>query len=129
MEYAERGNEYGILFIFCLLCEYMHLTCVRFHVIYRVNQAEYVIHILVVAPREYVNIHSTRRVGGCWATMKDRRPTKAESRGRIPEGRQISLHRETTINELVSNVNRKATAPFLTGATPSGALSDDHKML
>jgi len=32
------------------------------HVIYRVNQAGYVIHILLVAPQEYVNIYSTRRV-------------------------------------------------------------------
>ena len=34
---------------------------VRTHVIYRVNQAEYVIHILAVAPQEYVHIYSTRR--------------------------------------------------------------------
>jgi len=26
------------------------------------NQAEYVIHILVIAPQEYVNIYSTRRL-------------------------------------------------------------------
>jgi len=31
------------------------------HVIYRVNQAEYVIQIFVVVPQEYVNIYSTRR--------------------------------------------------------------------
>jgi len=31
------------------------------HVTYRVNQAEYVIHIFVVAPQKYVNIYSTRR--------------------------------------------------------------------
>jgi len=30
-------------------------------VIYRVNQAGYVIHVLVIAPQEYVNIYSTRR--------------------------------------------------------------------
>ena len=42
--------------------EYIHLEYVRIHVIYRVNQAEYVIRIRVVAPQEYVNIYSTRRV-------------------------------------------------------------------
>jgi len=62
VEYAEREKEYGILFIFSLFCEYMHLEYVRIHAIYRVNQAEYVIHILVVASQEYVNIYSTRRV-------------------------------------------------------------------
>ena len=62
VEYAERGNEYGILFIINLFCEYFHLEYVRVHVIYRVNQAEYVIHILVVVPQEYVNIYATRRV-------------------------------------------------------------------
>jgi len=47
--------------MFSLFCEYIHLTYVRIHVIYRVNQAEYVSHILVVAPQEYVKIYSTRR--------------------------------------------------------------------
>ena len=32
--------------------------------LYRVYQAEYVIHIGVVAPQEYVNIYSTRRTVG-----------------------------------------------------------------
>jgi len=41
VEYAERGNEYSILFIFGLFCEYY----VRVHVIHRVNQVECVIHI------------------------------------------------------------------------------------
>ena len=49
VEYAERGNEYGILFRCSLFCENV-LEYVRIHAIYRVNQAEYVIHILVVAP-------------------------------------------------------------------------------
>jgi len=40
----------------------MHLEYVRIHVMYRVNQAEYAIHVLVVAPQEYVNIYSTRRI-------------------------------------------------------------------
>jgi len=39
----------------------MHLEYVRIHVIYRVDQAEYGIHIRVVAPQEYVNIYSTHR--------------------------------------------------------------------
>jgi len=62
VEYEERGTEHGILFIFSLLCEYIHLEYVRIHVIYRVYQAEFVIHILAVAPHEYVNLDSTRRV-------------------------------------------------------------------
>jgi len=62
VEYAERGTEYGILFIFSLFCEYGHLEYVCIHVIYRVNHAEYGIYILVVAPQEYVYIYSTRRV-------------------------------------------------------------------
>jgi len=36
------------------------------YVKYRVNQAEYVIHILVVAPQEFVNAYSTRRAGFCF---------------------------------------------------------------
>ena len=62
VEYAERGNEYGILFIFSLFCDYTRLEYVRIHAICRVHQAEYVIHILVVAPQGYVKIDSTRRV-------------------------------------------------------------------
>jgi len=61
VEYTERGTEYGILFIFSLFCEFSHLQYVRIHVMYSVDQAEYDIHILVVAPQEYVNIYSTRR--------------------------------------------------------------------
>jgi len=62
VEYAERGKQYGILFIFSLFCEYIHLEYIRIHAIYRVTQAEYVIHILVVAPQEYVSIYSTHRL-------------------------------------------------------------------
>ena len=61
VEYAERGKENGILFVLNLFCEYMQLEYVRIHVIYRDNQAEYGIHILVVAPQEHVNIYSTHR--------------------------------------------------------------------
>jgi len=39
----------------------MHLEYVRIRVIYRLDQAEYVIHMHVVAPQEYVKIYSTRR--------------------------------------------------------------------
>jgi len=38
-----------MLFIFRLFCEYVYLEYVRIHVMYRVNQAEYVVHTLVVA--------------------------------------------------------------------------------
>jgi len=51
-----------MIFIFSLFCEHIHLEYVRIHVVYRVNQAEYVIHIRVIAPQEYVKIYSTRRV-------------------------------------------------------------------
>jgi len=54
--------EYGILFMASLFCEYIHLEYIRIHGIYRVNQAEYGIHILVVALQKYVNIYATRRV-------------------------------------------------------------------
>jgi len=47
--------------MFSLFCEYIRLEYVRINVIYRVNQAEHVIHILAVAPQEYVNLYSTRR--------------------------------------------------------------------
>jgi len=50
-----------ILFIFNLFCEYTNLACVIVPVVYRVNQAEYAIHIRVVASQEYVNTYSTRR--------------------------------------------------------------------
>jgi len=53
--------QYGILFIFGLCYEYGNLEYVRIHVISRVNQAEYGIHIRVIAPQEYVNIYSMRR--------------------------------------------------------------------
>jgi len=62
VEHAERGREYGILFTVSLFGEYSNLEYVDIHVIYRVNQAEYVIHMFRVAPQEYVNIYSTRRL-------------------------------------------------------------------
>jgi len=51
-----------MVFVFSPFCDYVKLECVRIYVIYRVNQAEYVIHKLVVAPQEYVSTHPTRRV-------------------------------------------------------------------
>jgi len=64
VEYAYRGNKYGILFIFSLFCEYINLEYLRFPVIYKVNQAEYVIHIRVAASQEYVDTYSTCRAAG-----------------------------------------------------------------
>jgi len=61
VEYAERGREYGILFIVRLFGENSNLEYVHIYAIYRVNQAEYVIHICRVAPQEYMNIYSTRK--------------------------------------------------------------------
>jgi len=62
VEYTERSIQSGILFIFSLFYEYGNLEYVHIHVIYRVNQAEYVIRIRVAASQECVNIYSTRRV-------------------------------------------------------------------
>ena len=50
-----RG-KYGILCIFSPVCEYVNLEYVRVPVIYRVKQADYVIHILVAASQECVNL-------------------------------------------------------------------------
>jgi len=61
VEYAEPGKEYGILFICSLCCECTRFEYGRVYVMYRVHQAEYVIHVLVVAPQEYVNTYLTRR--------------------------------------------------------------------
>jgi len=38
--------------------------------LYRVNQAEYGLRIRVVAPQEYVNIDSTRRIQSAWNQTK-----------------------------------------------------------
>ena len=65
VEYAERGNEYGILFMLSLFCEHGNLEYVNFMLYTGVNQAEYGIRIRVAASQEYVNIYSTRRVGWC----------------------------------------------------------------
>jgi len=50
VEYAERGHEYGILFIFSLLCEYIFTLNIYVSMPY--TGAEYVIHVLVVGPPE-----------------------------------------------------------------------------
>jgi len=57
----EQNHTVSYSHLACLFCEYFHLDFVRIHVIYRANQAECGIHILVVAPRESVNVYSTRR--------------------------------------------------------------------
>jgi len=57
-------NKYVLLFMIRLFCEYMNLEYIHVHVIYRVDQAEWVIRIIVAAPQEYVNTYSTRR-GRC----------------------------------------------------------------
>ena len=50
----------GVYLCRCVLCA-CDLEYERIRVIYRVNQAEYGIRILVVAPQEYANIYLTRR--------------------------------------------------------------------
>jgi len=62
VEYAEREKEAGILFMLSLFFECIHLEYVRVRVISRVNHPEFVIHILVVASQECVNIYSPRRL-------------------------------------------------------------------
>jgi len=63
VEYAGGRIQYGILFIFRLFYEYSNLECecVHSHVICRVHQAEYLVHVLVAASQKYVNTCSTRR--------------------------------------------------------------------
>jgi len=58
---TRNEKKISILFIFSLSCRYSHLEYVRIYVIYRVNQVIYVIHILVVATQESVNVYSTPR--------------------------------------------------------------------
>jgi len=52
-----RNEENNTVFnsYFSPFCEYIDHGYARIHDIYRVNQAEYVIRIPVVAPQEYVN--------------------------------------------------------------------------
>jgi len=59
-----RNEEKNTVFYSCLACFVKTFTLnIYVSMSYRVNQAEYGIHILVVAPQEYVNIDSTRRLG------------------------------------------------------------------
>ena len=59
-----RSKEQNTVFYSYLacFCEYINLEFVRVPVIYRFNQAEYIIHIRVAASQEYVNTYSTRRL-------------------------------------------------------------------
>jgi len=66
--------KYGILFIFRLLYEYIHLEYVHIHVIYRVNQAEYDIRVLVAESQKYVNTFSTRRPPTHMQSLRTQRP-------------------------------------------------------
>ena len=63
VEYAGGRVKYGLLFRFSLFYEYSNLEYAHFHVIYKVDQAEYGIRILVDASQEYVNTYSTCRTG------------------------------------------------------------------
>jgi len=52
-----RNEDTNTLFYpYVTCCEYMCLEYVRVHVVHRANQAEYGIHVLVVAPQEDANI-------------------------------------------------------------------------
>ena len=46
-----------------------------------VNQAEYVIHVRVVAPQEYVSIYSTRRIGTHTSISDRQRANRAPASG------------------------------------------------
>ena len=59
---SEEENRVNPLFMFGLFCECIYLEYVQVPVIYRVNQAEYFVHIHVAASQEYVNTYSTRRL-------------------------------------------------------------------
>jgi len=55
VEYVGERVKYSILFLFSLFYVYSNLEYVHIHGIYRVNQAEYGIRILVAASQECVN--------------------------------------------------------------------------
>ena len=58
----EKNTEFYSYF--ALFYEYSNLEHVHIRVVYRVNQAEYEIRILVAASQKYVNTYSTRRLPG-----------------------------------------------------------------
>jgi len=99
VEYAERRIEYCILFIFSLLYEYFNLECVHIHLMYRVEQAEYVFHIRVVAPQEYVNIYSTRRVTSVLLNRRNKRRAWGSRRRRTCSSTQG--RRQTSVGGVV----------------------------
>jgi len=66
--------------MFGLFYEYNNLEYVHMHVIYMVDQAEYVIRIRVAASQEYVNTYSTRR---------DARLQQSECVSRLRRGAQV----------------------------------------
>jgi len=69
--------------MFSLFCECIHLEYVRIHVICRVNQAERVIHIRVVAPQEYVNIYLGFQASKCVRGELKRRKYQVKARYQI----------------------------------------------
>jgi len=84
VEYAGGRINYGILFIFRLFYEYSNLEYVHIHGIYRVDQAESDIRILVAESQKYVNTHSKRRGGegkgrACESVQRPRAPRAALS--------------------------------------------------
>ena len=62
-EYSGGGVQYGVLFIFSPFYEYSSLEYEHIHIIYKVNQAEYVIRISVAASQKYVNMCLRRELG------------------------------------------------------------------
>jgi len=55
-------RDMHIRFIFSMFCEYSNLEYIHVHGMYRANQAEYVIRILLAASQEYLIIYSACRV-------------------------------------------------------------------
>ena len=94
VEYAERRRKYDILFIFSLFCEYINLGYERVPVIYRVDQAEYAIHIRVAASPKYVNIYSTRR------SVVRINPKSTERRVEFMTGRAYVQRKESVVSQV-----------------------------
>jgi len=57
----EEQNTGCYPYLACFVNKF-NLEYVRFHVIYRVSQADYAIRTPMAAPQEYMNTYSTRRI-------------------------------------------------------------------
>jgi len=97
--------------------ENIQLEYVRIHVIHRVHEAEYGIHILVVAPQEYVNSDSTRRLLAQLDRSKRTRRAGAANGGALFQYTRKSLSRTHTPPPF-SNLLPKRTVFFRAQRNP-----------